>query len=90
MATQIELYITCICQIINKLNYCTRYFFNRFRHCDFRAVVCTQIEDLNRDKPVCLKTGELRGDRIGTPIPSSQEGCLLDIGVGNRVSSRNV
>ena len=45
--------------------------------CDLHA-----IEDLNRDKPVCLRTTELRGDHMGTPISSSQAGCSLDIGVG--------
>ena len=36
------------------------------------------VEDLNRDKPVCLGAAELRVDRMGTPIYSSQDGCPVD------------
>ena len=35
----------------------------------FHAVVCTFIEDLNRDKSLCLRTTwSFKGDRMGTPM----------------------
>ena len=53
-------------------------FFQSFQTLWLSRCGLHATEDLNRGKRVCLRTAEFRGDRMGTPIPSSQKGCTLE------------